>query len=88
MVCFCSIPYIFGMIIIIKYIFKLLNFIFKHFLLPSNDLKSKYGDGYALVTGGSGGISLSFAKELLKMKFKLCLLSSNKITWKKQKKNY
>ena len=86
MVCFCTIPYIIGMIIIIKYIFNLLNFIFKHFLLPSNDLKSKYGDGYALVTGGSGGIGLSFAKELLKMKFKLCLLSSNKKNLEKAKK--
>ena len=88
MVCFCTIPYIIGMIIIIKYIFKLLNFIFKHFLLPSNDLKTKYGDGFALITGGSGGIGLSFAKELLKMKFKICLLSSNKKNLKKHKKNY
>ena len=56
---------------------KIIDFILKHFLLRTNNLKEKYGDGFALITGGSSGIGLSFAKELLKINYKICLLSSN-----------
>ena len=77
MISICSIPYIIGIIIIIKYLLKIIDFILKHFLLRTNNLKEKYGDGFALITGGSSGIGLSFAKELLKINYKICLLSSN-----------
>ena len=86
MVGFCSIPYIIGIITIIKFLFKLLDFIRKHILLTKNNLKEKYGDGYVIITGGSRGIGLSFAKEFLKQKFKICLISSNKENLEKPKK--
>ena len=86
MVGFCSIPYIIGIITIIKFLFKLLDFIRKHILLTKNNLKEKYGDGYVIITGGSRGIGLSFAKEFLKQQFKICLISSNKENLEKAKK--
>lgn len=85
MVGFSSIVYIIGIITIIKYLFKLLGFIRKHILLTKNDLKKKYGDGYVIITGGSRGIGFSFAKEFLKLKFKICLISSNKENLEKAK---
>ena len=78
MICFSTIAYIIGLIVIIKYIFKLLDFIRKHVFSSKYNLKEIQGDGYAIITGGSSGIGLSFAKELLKNNFKVCLFSSNK----------
>ena len=52
--------------------FKFFAFIWRHFLRPSNNLKrygadkSKDGESWAVVTGGSKGIGKQFAKELLK----------------------
>lgn len=86
MVSFCSIPYIIGIITIIKFIFKVIDFIRKHILFTKNNLKEKYGDGYVIITGGSRGIGLSFAKEFLKQQFKICLISSNKENLEKAKK--
>lgn len=67
-----------GIIVIIKYLFIILDFIRKHIFSLKNNLKEKYGDGYVIITGGSRGIGLSFAKEFLKANFKVCLISSNK----------
>lgn len=86
MVCLCTIPFIIGMIIIIKYAFKLLDFIRKYIIHSKNNLKEKYGDGFVIITGGSSGIGLSFAKEFLKNNFKICLLSSNKEKLEKARK--
>ena len=41
------------------------------------DYKNKYGDGFAIVTVCSSGIGLSFAKEFIKLDFKILLISSN-----------
>ena len=87
MVCFCTIPYFIGIIAIIKFVFKIIDFIRKHILLAKNNLKEKYGDGFVIITGGSRGIGLSFAKEFLKQNFKICLLSSNKEKLEKVKKD-
>ena len=78
---FCS------LIIIIKYIIQLLEFIIKHILLTKNNLKEKYGDGYVIITGGSRGIGLSFAKEFLKQNFKICLIARNKENLEKAREN-
>ena len=67
-----------GFIILIKKIYSFLCVVFKYFFpFPVNDLKSKYGDGYVIITGGSTGIGLGFANEFLKQKYKLLLISSN-----------
>lgn len=61
-----------GALFISLTVFKLLAFIWRHFLRPSNNLKrygadkSKDGDSWAVVTGGSKGIGKQFVKELLK----------------------
>ena len=75
---FCAIPYAIGLIYIIKFVFIILGFIIKHLIPMKSNLKEKYGDGYVIITGGSRGIGKSFAKEFLKDKFKVCLISSNK----------
>ena len=87
MVCLCTIPFIIGIIVIIKYIFKILDFIRKHILPTKNNLKEKYGDGYAIITGGSRGIGLSFVKEFLKYNFKICIISSKKERQEKVRKD-
>ena len=45
-------------------------------LLPlPNNLKKKYGDGWVIITGGSGNIGKSFASEFLKQGFKVLLIA-------------
>ena len=84
---FCIIPSIIGIIVIIKYTFLFIDFIRKHILTSHNNLKEKYGDGFVIITGGSRGIGLSFAKEFLKANFKICLISSNKGRLEKVRKD-
>ena len=86
MLCLSNILFIIGIIVIIKYILKIVDFIIKFVIKSQNDLKEKYGDGYVIITGGSRGIGLSFAKEFLKKNFKVCLISSNKEKLEKVKK--
>ena len=87
MVCICTIPSIIGMILIIKFVFLIFDFIRKHIIQSKNNLKEKYGDGFVIITGGSRGIGLSFAKEFLKLNFKVCLISSNKERLEKVRKD-
>ena len=56
MISFCFIPLIIGIIVIIKYVFLILDFIRKHILSPNNNLKEKYGDVIVIITGGRKGI--------------------------------
>ena len=78
MVSLSSIPFYIGVIVIIRYVLKIFDFILKFIIRPKNNLKEKYGDGYVIITGGSRGIGLSFAKEFLKKNYKICRISSNK----------
>jgi len=61
-----------GAVFILLTLYKLLAFIWRHFLRPSNSLKrygadkTKDGNSWAVVTGGSKGIGKQFVKELLK----------------------
>ena len=87
MVCICTIPSIIGMIVIIKFAYLIFDFIRKHIIQSKNNLKEKYGDGFVIITGGSRGIGLSFAKEFLKDNFKVCLISSNKERLEKVRKD-
>jgi len=86
MLCISTIPSFIGIIIIIRYIFIVFDFIKKYIIQSKNNLKEKYGDGFVIITGGSRGIGLSFAKEFLKANFKVCLISSNKERLEKAKK--
>ena len=66
-----TIPFYIGIIVIIKYLFKIFDFLRKYIFISKNNLKEKYGEGFVVITGGSSGIGFSFAKEFLKMKFKV-----------------
>ena len=61
-----------GAVFIALIVYKFVAFIWRHFLRPSNNLKrygadkSKDGNSWAVVTGGSKGIGKQFVKELLK----------------------
>ena len=47
-------------------------------LRPSKDLKKRYGDGWAIVTGASDGIGKAYAFELARRGFKVGLIARNK----------
>jgi 17beta-estradiol 17-dehydrogenase / very-long-chain 3-oxoacyl-CoA reductase len=63
---------IIGAIVIAHFVSKIFLFLWRHFLRSSNSLKrygadkSKEGNSWAIVTGGSKGIGKQFVKELLK----------------------
>ena len=72
-----KIIYIFGIFTFIKLIISMFKLIYRHFILREVDFKKKYGDGWCIITGGSSGIGFSYAKQFLKRKFKILLISSN-----------
>ena len=51
--------------------------IYQYALRPSYDLKKRYGDNWAVVTGASDGIGKGFAFELAKRNFKVVLVGRN-----------
>ena len=69
--------YYIGMMFSLYYLCKFILWIHKYFLLSKPIYKRKYGDGFIIVTGGSSGIGLSFAKEFIKLDYKILLISSN-----------
>lgn len=56
---------------------SLLKFV-SRFILPPLDLYSRYGGGWAVVTGGSDGIGQGFCEELAKLGFNICVISRTK----------
>jgi short-subunit dehydrogenase len=59
-----------------KVLCKLFN-IFKYTLRPGYDLKQRYGDNWAVVTGASDGIGKEYAIQLAKKGFKIGLIARN-----------
>ena len=41
------------------------------------DFRKLYGEGFVIITGGSAGIGLSFAKQFIKLNYKILLISSS-----------
>ena len=64
---------------LIKQSINFFQWTYKHFIssLFNNDLASKYGKDWVIITGGSSGIGLSFAKQFTKLGFKVLIISSN-----------
>ena len=69
--------YFLGLFSLFKSILSFYKLIKKHFLLKEHNFKQVYGNGWCIITGGSTGIGYSYAKEFLKRKFKLLLISSS-----------
>ena len=69
--------YYLGIFLFIRIILSILTVIYNHFILKEVDFKKRYGDGWCIITGGSSGIGLSYAKQFIKRGYKVLLISSN-----------
>lgn len=69
--------YYIGVLFSSHMLIKFIRWVYKNFLLSMPNFKNKYGDGFVIVTGGSAGIGLSFAKQFIKLDFKILLISSS-----------
>ena len=74
---FESFFYYIGVIFSLYLLIKFLKWIYKHFLLSMPNFKKLYGDGFVIITGGSSGIGFSFAKQFIKLDYKILLISSS-----------
>ena len=72
-----------GLFFFLKKIYNFVSWIYKSFLLPPVDFKKEYGDGWAVITGGSDGIGFAFAEEFLKQNLKICIIARNEEKIKK-----
>ena len=77
--------YYLGIFLFIRIILSILKVIYNHFILKEVDFKKRYGDGWCIITGGSSGIGLSYAKQFIKRGYKVLLISSNIDKLKKAK---
>ena len=50
----------------------------KYCILPRRDLRSRYGGGYALITGASDGLGKEYARNLAKSGFDVVLMARDK----------
>jgi 17beta-estradiol 17-dehydrogenase / very-long-chain 3-oxoacyl-CoA reductase len=64
-----------GLLVVFQRMMALGRFIERHFIRKRIDLFKRYGGGWAVVTGGSEGIGLSYAKEFARMGFNVCIIS-------------
>ena len=69
--------YYIGVIFSLYLLIKFLKWIYKYFLLSMPNFKKLYGDGFVIITGGSSGIGFSFAKQFIKLDYKILLISSS-----------
>lgn len=74
---FESFFYYIGVIFSLYLLIKFLKWIYKYFLLSMPNFKKLYGEGFVIITGGSSGIGLSFAKQFIKLDYKILLISSS-----------
>lgn len=69
-----TLKYIGGIYLTYKAI-SFLKWSFQFLPSTSNSLQSKYGNGWVIITGGSSGIGLSYAKAFLSLNYNVCILS-------------
>ena len=86
--CISSLCFIIGFIYSIIILIKIAKWFVKYFFPSKVDFKTKYGDGWVLITGGSEGIGFAFAEEFAKQNFKILLISRSEDKLKKAKKIY
>lgn len=78
-----SIITFFGIISIIKLIFRVFSFIRTYFFSRPINFKEKYGNGWVVVTGASEGIGFGFAEQFARLNHKVLLISRNEEKLKK-----
>ena len=66
---------IIGLIAAARYAWTPAQGFYKHFIRPRNDLKAKYGGGWAIVTGASDGIGEAMCYELAGRGFDIVLMA-------------
>jgi len=61
-----------------KYLLGVASSFVQYCVLPRRNLKSLYGDGWAVITGASDGLGKQYAIELAKSGFKIVLVARNR----------
>ena len=56
----------YGLFKFIKYTYQFLRWIKVFFLRLTSDLRKKYGDGWVVITGATGGVGFAIASEMIK----------------------
>lgn len=69
----------FGLKIAHRFIFRPTLTFGRYFLRPAHDLHSRYGGGWAVVTGASDGIGLGYSKTLAQQGFNVLMISRNSV---------
>lgn len=71
---------------ILRALFKLCYFAYRHCCRPGYDLMKRYGqeDSYAVVTGGSEGIGFEICLQMAEKGFNICMVARNEEKMKKR----
>lgn len=72
-----AIVVIYGIALTRLFVISPLHSFYKYFIRPQKDLYTRYGGGWAVVTGASSGIGLGYSKALAKLGFNVLMISRN-----------
>lgn len=64
-----------GIVVLVKPFAKLIISVCVHF--KTLDLKERYGEGWAIITGATDGIGFGFCQVLASQGYNICLISRN-----------
>ena len=67
-----------GGLTVIKKILSILKSTYDYTMRRSKDIYKRYGPGWAIITGGTDGIGLAYAKQLAASGFDICIIARNR----------